>query len=85
MQDITSEEFYVIAEQVKNTSRGRKLSAESVKLVSLKKGEGFMCPCRWVHGAACRGLNAMHVVARRNGGRITARCMEKNLYVLRTG
>ena len=84
MQDITSEEFYDVARKQNSSKKGRPLSPEAIKLQELDIGAGFVVPCTWTHFKyRCLGMNTMHVRAKRRGMRITARCWEKNLYVLR--
>jgi len=51
--------------------------------------QGFVTPCRWEHKpngrsqGSCSGISLIHQVARRNSIKISGRCLEKNLYVMR--
>jgi hypothetical protein len=60
------------------------VSEEGAAVKALQPGEAVRYPCRWVHhGSLCKGANVAYAMARRHGFRVSVRCRDKMVYVLR--
>jgi hypothetical protein len=60
------------------------LSEESAAVMNLQPGEAVKFPCRWPHhGSVCEGSNNLYTAARRRGFRVSVRCRDKMVYVMR--
>ena len=61
------------------------LSEESAAVMNLQPGEAVKFPCRWEHigGSHCKGSNNIYTAARRRGFRVSVRCRDKMVYVMR--
>lgn len=59
-------------------------SDESAAVKALQPGEAVRYPCRWEHhGSLCKGYGAAYAMARRSGFRVSIRCRDKMVYVMR--
>jgi len=86
LEDITKAEFEKIPGS-RRPGSGRHKLPETLRLETLLVDEGFKVPCRWKHSPppknGCGGHGIMHGVARRAGFKISSRCWQGTVYVLR--
>ena len=60
------------------------VSEESTAVRALQPGEAVRYPCRWEHhGSLCKGYGVAYAMARRSGCRVSIRCLDKMVYVMR--
>ena len=80
MKYITRAEFDLIPKTSK-----KKVAPEFDVVGELEIDQGIVVPCRWEHGQGCKGITYAYNSARRSRQRvkISCRCWEKNLYVMR--
>lgn len=76
---ITREEF----EALPPWRRGTAPAPEMAAVIALEVDEGTKFPCRWVHSHGCRATSGVHSMARNHGMRVTTRCCDGVVYVLR--
>lgn len=79
IERVTKEEFLSLGQ------RGRVPSPENILASSLQPGEAFKFACRWNHSSVngCPGSQIMNSYAARHGYRITTRCRDGMLYIMR--
>jgi hypothetical protein len=85
IKSITAEEFY----SLKN-KRQQPRTPLTLAVRGIQPGEGFKLPCTYQHfphgdgpSAACGGLAIAHQTANRLGFKVSCKCREGILYVLR--
>jgi hypothetical protein len=67
-----------------NPTGHRALTEESAAVMALQPGEVVRFPCRWRHrGSQCTGSNSLYQAGRRRGFRVSIRCRDKMVYVMR--
>jgi hypothetical protein len=68
--------------------RKNGLSEESASVMDLQPGEAVKFPCRWPHTTSinndrCHANAQWYAAARRRGFRVSIRCRDKMVYVMR--
>jgi hypothetical protein len=64
---------------------GRPVSEETLAIRALQPGEAIKFPCRWKHHHGnCSGYVAAYSTAAKAGFKLTGRCRDKVVYVMRT-
>jgi hypothetical protein len=59
-------------------------SDELTAVRALQPGEAVKFPCRWPHHKnVCMGLPGIYTTGRRHGFRVSIRCRDKMVYVMR--
>ena len=84
---ITAEEFNSVAIISDATRRPR--STLGWALLDVQPGEGFKLPCTYKHRSylqnaiTCSGISSAHGTANRHGFKVTCKCKNGILYVMR--
>jgi hypothetical protein len=84
---ITAEEFNSI--EIQRRGGGHPVSPLGLALRDVQPGEGFKLPCTYKHRSylqnaiTCSGISSAHGTANRHGFKVTCKCKNGILYIMR--